>query len=88
MAQGFCRQLPRIYTTVQDGLGAEAASIRVPCLKGLIGILENNSMLLARMRKIEYLLMRLITDPSDIVREAALTSMQDTSVNIHSPFRQ
>jgi len=88
MAQGFCRQLPRIYTIVQDGLGAEAASVRVPCLKGLIGILENNSMLLARMRKIEYLLMRLITDPSDIVREAALTSMQDTSVTIHSPFRQ
>lgn len=88
MAQGFCRQLPRIYTIVQDGLRAEAASVRVPCLKGLIGILENNSMLLARTRNIEFLLMRLIPDPSDIVRETALTSMQDTSVNIHSPFRQ
>ncbi len=60
MAQGFCRQLPRIYTIVQDGLRAEAASVRVPFLNGLIEILKNNSMLLTRMRNIEFLLMRLI----------------------------
>lgn len=88
MTQGICRQLPGIYTIVQDFLRAEAASVRVPCLKGLIGILENNSMLLACTRNIEFLLMRLIPDPSDIVREATLTSMQDASINIHSSFRQ
>lgn len=88
MAQGFCRQLPRIYAIVREGLGDEAACVRITCLKGLIGILKNNSMLLARARNIESFLWRLIADPSELVREAALITMQDASVNIHSPFRQ